>query len=168
MSDRYLSVGREWLLKLATHLEVGELGHKEFDFTTWNNSKRRNGTLCTFDTWLVLKPAGAKFNERNRCGTVGCAIGEMPFVAPDDWFFDEREGMPYYKDSMATKSWPLYSAQDFFGISNSEAGAMFIPTGNVGMKHGCPLLPSTASKEQVAANIRLFVAYKDKQLAVEV
>lgn len=51
-------MNKERLLKLAEHLEVGELGHEVFDFTVYGG-----------------------------CGFAGCALGECPTVFPDDWAF---------------------------------------------------------------------------------
>lgn len=46
------------LLKLATHLETGKLGHRHFYFGAYN--------------------LGAV--TANKCGTSGCAIGELPII----------------------------------------------------------------------------------------
>lgn len=53
-------------------------------------------------------------------------------------------------------------AQEFFGISEDEAYHLFIPGRQAEHLHGA-VLDGTATKEQVAANIRTFVAKKESK-----
>lgn len=82
-----------------------------------------------------------------RCGTAGCAIGECPILFPSYWKWD-YSGDPALRrgDSKA------YSA--FFEITQEEYKLLFIPSEE-------PFgLPPTATRKQVAKNIRDFVAAK--------
>ena len=53
-------------LKLADHLEFGQLGHKRFDMNYFNTHSSA--------AW--------------KCGTAGCALGECPIVFPRHWKFE--------------------------------------------------------------------------------
>jgi len=58
------------LLILADHLLYGSLGHKVFDFNTYNTYDN------PFEKPLEGVPRG--------CGTHGCAIGECPVIWPEE------------------------------------------------------------------------------------
>lgn len=123
------------LEKLATHLESGKLGHKKFDFSTYNNS----GT--------------------NKCGTAGCAIGELPILAPRDWKFDSM-GFPKLRDSVSFII--TNDVMDYFGLDEQEAHRLFYPIEEVN-KELSPegsVLPPSATRKQVARGIRKFLKEK--------
>lgn len=124
----------ERLLKLAQHLETGKLGHDRFDFNYYN----------------------AKFN----CGTAGCAIGECPTVFPDDWILSGAD-LPIYREARydcGLHGTVCESGMAFFEISRLVYEHLFIPLGQRAGQFGGETLTRSATKEQVAANIRAFVA----------
>jgi hypothetical protein len=138
------------LLKLAKHLASGKLGHKLFDFGQYNDGD-----------WS--------------CGSAGCAIGECPIAFPDDWEFREwgvvaLNGAPL--DLVEDTS--FYSAKKFFGLTDSQAQHLFVPTVPWEMiddkprlrqnvkKFGGKVLFEEATRKEVAANIRAFVRIMKK------
>jgi hypothetical protein len=130
-------MNKERLLALADHLEFGNLGHEKFDFKIFNNS---NGP---------------------ECGTLGCAIGECPILWPRDWCFD-FEGDPVLSegDHMV----PMECAMEWFDIRRSMAHHLFNPT-DQSSDYGGRYLDPNATKEQVAGNIRAFVAKMEQEAA---
>ena len=135
-------MNKERLLKLAEHLEKGQLGHEIFSFTTFNS-----------DDWQDRADINRGITG---CGTSGCAIGECPFVWPEEWSFDLLEGMPVLRKC----SGPMDSACKWFGLTDNEACHLFLP-GCYRMQYGGNPLGGRATKDQVAANIRAFVAHKE-------
>jgi hypothetical protein len=127
---------KERLLKLAQHLETGDLGHNHFYFGDYN----QNGTVT------------------NPCGTQGCAIGECPIVFPDDWEFleDDGEFLPVLEGYWT----PRVSGMDFFGLDRKEYDGLFIPYCDLPWDVGLHLA-STATQWEVAQNIRRFVEWKE-------
>lgn len=132
--------GRERLLILAEHLEKGKLGHDQF-------------SLMVFDR---ITP----------CGTAGCAIGECPTIWPDHW--DMWHSRPILKDSEDAVG-GFDAAMLFFDIPANAVEVLFDlayeskqaadedmyyepPPAFLGVEQ----LNGDATKEEVAANIRLF------------
>lgn len=128
------------LLQLARHLETGKLGHKEFDFSQFNGIKYHHGERFSTDN----------------CGIVGCALGECPII------FEEWKFSPYSKDPIFKEyGGPISSAMEFFDISSSDASGLFLP------EEPCPWnttnkLSDSATKEEVAQNIRDFIKWKEE------
>ena len=131
-------MNKERLLKLADHLEHGKLGHKVFDFGVYN----------------LRKDEGAP--AKGRCGYMGCAIGECPIVWPEHWQFGPAPVLWGYR-------WTLESGIAWFDITADEFSHLFLPHGQYPEDYGGTELGIDATKEQVAANIRAFVAHKEKQ-----
>ncbi len=117
------------LLKLAKHLESGKLLHKSFNFWEVNSGKLK----------------------ANHCGTVGCAMGEMPAVFPKQIEFN--------KDGEVRKvNGPDEDpVNEFFGIDNRMGGHLFVPISQKCISYGGVELSGIATKHQVASNIREFV-----------
>ena len=130
-------MNKERLLKLADHLEHGKLGHKVFSFLHFNARKDGDG------------------HRVNRCGYMGCAIGECPIVWPDDWEFKPEPLLQGY-------TWPGKSGIAWFDITADEFNHLFIPYAQHPILYGGTELGADATKEQVTANIRAFVAHKEK------
>lgn len=127
------------LLKLADHLEYGQLGHKVFDFNNYN-ADENNQAHC-----------GAS------CGYAGCAIGECPIVFPEVWRFNHN-GWPV-ADGFGSVT--RYSIEAFFDISVYESEHLFVPLSQHPRQYGGQRFGhSNPTREQVAANIRAFVALK--------
>jgi hypothetical protein len=150
-------MNKERLLKLADHLENGVLGHITFDFNTINSS---------IDHTLIR-------DEDHPCGTNGCALGECPFAFPCEWIFvaTDRCIIPLTKeykfDPHEINITPkvFRAAEAFFDISMSDSVVLFMPYESFDeddRNHlvflGLNELDSNATKEQVADNIRKFVA----------
>ena len=139
------------LRQLAAHLLTDNLGHKHFSIANYNT---------TF-------PIG----QTSGCGTVGCAIGECPIVWPEFWYFEQEASLPVLIDfdntTIKIKTiWekPLQSAIKFFGISKTQAKALFV-AGFQGEIDYIKLnkLNSYCTKENVAYNINLFCDYFENQ-----
>ncbi len=130
---------KERLLKLADHLESGKLGHRFFRF--------RNLNQGPFDS--------------NGCGTSGCALGEMPFVDPENWNFnvDFTIPAPALRESIGGV---LDDAAKYFDITMSACSHLFYPHAQDTEIFGGKHLSSHAKKEEVAANIRAFVSEKER------
>lgn len=116
---------------LAEHLEKGQLGHQIFDFGMYNDA------------------------ITNTCGTTGCAIGECPIAFPQDWGFSEL-GTPRLNGELNIRD----SAMKFFEIESGEFSHLFTPDCQSPDYFGGIHLTLDATKEQVAANLRAFVALK--------
>ena len=124
-------MNKERLLKLADHLERGKLGHKKFDYSTFN------GCDAT----------------AHKCGTNGCAIGECPILFPNEWEFD-KDGVPSLIESTGLTFGDI---NEFFELSLEEAEYLFVPYSRH-PKEGNKQAPfEDATKEEVAAHIRKFV-----------
>lgn len=122
-----MNIGNERLLKLATHLETGKLGHKVFDFGQYNDS---------------ILP---------QCGTAGCALGECPIVFPDEWEFGDFGTLILRPFQYGGRS----GAVCFFELNQAEVERLFFPKTISCSGHS--VLPVDATREQVAAGIRAFV-----------
>ena len=121
---------------LADHLLNGKLGHKVFDFSTYNEGE----------------------NSENECGTNGCAIGECPIAFPDDWMWAKR--LPVLKRIVESQTGDFYfrnyeSGMEFFNISHSQYNHLFMPEAQEA-KYGGKSLCDYSTKEEVAKNILTF------------
>lgn len=123
------------LEKLATHLESGKLGHKKFDFSQYNDSLT------------------------DKCGTAGCAIGELPILFPRSWKFDDL-GYPKLRDSGSFII--TNDVMDYFEITEEEAHRLFYPIDeeDVELSPNGSVLPLSATRKQVAKGIRKFLKEK--------
>ena len=117
------------LLKLADHLHHGKLAHKIFDFSVINS---------------IAAP---------RCGTRGCALGELPALFPYDWEFD-KYGEPQRRNQPGDH---LQTGPEFFGISSSEFYHLFYPNAQDSGGYGGRRLDDKSSRKQVAANLYIFL-----------
>ena len=124
------------LRKLYDHLKNGKLGHSEFNFNFFNWSD------------------DARDYDEKGCGTMGCAVGELPFVFPRYWEFKYHN--PYLKGSDTGLS-SLGLASEFFGISYEEATHLFIPDLQQPERYGGVHLDANATRQQVADNILKFL-----------
>ena len=130
-----LPIGLRRLMKLAEHLESGTLGHDRFNFSTIHVDR-----------------------VDSDCKSVGCAMGELPFVFPKQWKFDRDDVV---LRSGNTPAWgeqiELLDVADFFGIEEPDVYSLFYP----GPKSvGYSGLQMTATRKQVARHIRRFVEGK--------
>lgn len=138
--------GNRRLLQLAQHGRTGQWGHEKFDFY-WTNA-------------IECKDAFNKpsyFPQPNKCGTIGCYMGELPILFPDTFIFDERG------DPVTTKS-SLESIKEFFSINLSELMHLFYPYNQYPEKYGGKSLDGHATKEEVADNIEAFVKIREEKL----
>lgn len=128
------NIYRERLEKLADHLESGKLGHDQFFFGTWHNDR-----------------------DYAFCGTAGCAVGELPFLFPDDWGIDGKYPILRVAPDLA----PEDAAMSFFDLGVDEVEHLFIPELQDTDVYGGEFLLVSATKEQVASNIREFLKIKE-------
>lgn len=128
-------MNKDRLLKLADHLDSGQLIHKKFDFRIFN-------TAGTAD---------------NPCGTSGCAIGECPAIF-DEWTFDINF-YPALKEN--SDGWPLTDAETFFGLSAYQADILFTPSGMYDIRTWHLKLDRNATRFDVAKHIRKFVSEQE-------
>jgi len=123
------------LLKLAEHLERGELGHDQFDFS-----------LVTFGP---TKPNG--------CGSNGCAIGELPMVF-DEWKYQCDGSIRRLSfNGKSTEYGPWEDVESFFDIDSDASDHLFLPEEQNVAAFGGEYLEVDATRQQVAFNIRAFV-----------
>lgn len=127
---------KERLLKMAQHLETGILGHKKFCFEH-------------------LHITGTPEERGQKCGTLGCAMGECPIVFPRH--FEFKENAVHFKQH-APEVWFEYGIKEFFGINWEEVNHLFYPTLQDTKKFGGRKLGNNAKRTSVARNIREFVA----------
>lgn len=151
-------MNKERLLKIAEHLEKGQLIHKHFDFNQYNSIQYNNRF-------------SQEYNEKG-CGTLGCAIGEFPAIFPNDWEFrpyNNFEFLPRIIDTSDINfrllTLPTFQeAQSYLDISEREAEILFTPQEKhieIGNEVLAGLWEGTITKEQVAGHIREFVRLKE-------
>lgn len=141
---------KDRLLKLAEHLEKGILGHKEFDFSTVSFGK--------------LQPTKG-------CGTNGCAIGELPIVFPEDFYYKPSECNLGLSDELRTYN-PLLikgsytdsfsDAEKYFNLNSTESGGLF--TSDFDPPWNKTKLNFEATRYEVAQGIRNFITWKESQV----
>ena len=124
--------------KLEEHLRRGKLGHAMFDFSEVNVGPRN--------------PKG--------CGTMGCAMGELPIIFSRIWIFTDDGRVRLKKDPRAFGIKLIVG--NWFGIDGDEAGHLFFPEKQDTKNYGGKDLSGFATREQVAANIRAFLKLKLK------
>lgn len=135
----------ERLIKLADHLESGKLGHAEFDFGIINSG-----------------PDGTDAIDPTVCGTLGCAMGELPILFPDVFMFISKYGASVVcRRNNSSGRWHQ-DVCEFFDIDGNEQNHLFYPHGQDCLYYGGIPLNGGATAEQVASNIRAFVAKKIK------
>lgn len=132
----------ERLLKLADHLESGQRGHPAFDFTVLSQGERL----------------------ANGCGSAGCALGELPFLFPREWFFIRSTdffGGIYdpVMDGLNTRE----SGMEFFGIDRDEYENLFLMGDRAPWNDAD--LEDDATPQQVAQGLRNFVAWNNRSVA---
>lgn len=118
-------MNKERLLKLATHLRQEKLPIK-WDFCS---------TL-------------------NRCGTAGCALGNLPFVWPEQF--------PLQKVA-DSNVWDLFNmVESWFGLDEDESDALFNNSCEKRVAMEFPHQSEDLSPLQVAENIEWFVEHAAK------
>ena len=140
------------LLKLSDHLIDGKLAHEKFDFGEYSSAFEYE------DEDEILKEL--------KCGTSGCAIGECPQLFPKywEWVRETIQFMPKLKDSKCDE---MESGMKFFSINEREYRHLFLPVDQSPGEFGGEQLGFSATKEQVASNIEIFVERKAKELNIK-
>jgi hypothetical protein len=128
------SVYGKRLIKLIRHLERGKLGHKVFDFSTWDY--------------------GPKVNH---CRTNGCAAGELPVIFPKLWHFvpdkwaGDRVSDPRLIKGSGNDTWQTFNdLAKFFNVRKDDIIEMFTFTDDNRLR-------STARRQTVAKHLRKFL-----------
>lgn len=112
-----------------------------------------------------------KFDQKNKCGTICCAVGWCPTVFPRDWTwvkdkYDPTKAWAYLKSEINANIEGLKyldwseSASKFFGISLYEADDLFYPN-RPRPWDNYKELHETATPKQVAKSIRKFLEWKE-------
>ncbi len=139
---------RERLLKLAEHLEHGELGHDYFDIQSFNEGS----------------------SAKKPCGSAGCAIGECPIVFPHDWVFrlSVWTYQPRLVDGLKSLEDPFEDAGFFFDLPYRHTGFLFSFDGpgcdneNGTRSQGCR---SRRNRYDVARELRAYVKHDGNVVA---
>lgn len=132
-------MNKKRLLKMADHLERGQLGHEKFDFNVFN---------CKIDK------SGFRVGAGSICGTLGCALSEQPIVFPRYFYFAGRHEILLKKNS-TNSTWE--DAERFYGVDDLAVMHLFAPYGQHPALFGGKVLLNDATRKQVASNIRAFV-----------
>jgi len=131
------------LRKLAKHLRGKHLFHKEFDFGEFTEGKMDK--------------------EGNYCGSVGCAMGEIPAVWPNEWRWEPYLDGTDIVDIVHKSQQDIDADTDydviaeFFSITYEQVYHLFEPNEQDTDNFGGEDLNRSATAEQVAANIDAFV-----------
>jgi hypothetical protein len=106
---------------------------KKFDFSNINGTDNR-----------ALDSLG--------CGTVGCLMGEIPIIFHDDFFFS-------HNGDVISKHRPFTGGgiQEFFALRNDQKNHLFYPRSQQPELFGGEYLETTATREQVIANLKIFI-----------
>ena len=138
------------LAQIADHLEKGQLIHPVFDFRYFNT--------CDDDE-TPLPP-----HAPPHCGTNGCAVGEFPAIWPQDWHFDTKDpfsALPRLRH--AHNKHVESDVCDWLGLDMNAYYHLFVPSSQEPGDFGGQVLYRDATKDQVAANIRAFIATMQAQ-----
>lgn len=137
------------LTMLADHLENGRLGQDDWDFAMFHTKR-------FFETVSGMV-----------CKSVGCAIGECPYLFQEHWHFDSFSGEPVLKDFVtapdANVNIPMQAAMEWFGLTEDESLHLFTPYYQSPSKFGGIHLHKTSTRQNVAYNIRAFLEIKAKE-----
>jgi len=128
------------LIALARHLESGKWGHEHFDMAYFNHG--------LFQGW-------------NSCGTVGCGLGELPIIDPDNWGFAGGWVVPMGDLLIqANKGYlpvtPLYAAEIYFEIDGPVIDFLFVPE-YTGQFNPMVHYRGPKARKELALRIRKFV-----------
>ena len=161
---------RARLLVLADHLRTRR-GHEVFDFGMV--ARRFEGSAAE----LVIAeafPAEALAPCPLKCGSAGCAIGEMPWCWPRDCEFTTDKyqnmyvvpvGLTIDADNIrSTRCSSFETAQAWFGLSCFEADHLFCAGDQQPGRWGGFVLEDTVAPSEVARNIEEFVSKQSETL----
>lgn len=126
-------VGR--LIRLAEHLESGKLGHTYFSATSISKGKRK----------------------KNGCGRCGNHAGEIPFLHPEEWEWDdmgELDFEPFLKNSNDCEE----SLQQWFGLDLPMLHHLFFSGWQIPGYYGGQEITKDTTADEIANLIREFVA----------
>jgi hypothetical protein len=118
------------LKKIADHLQNGKLGHQVFDYAVINKGN---------------------INKKG-CKHCGNAIGELPFIFPQEWSFT-TDGVLNHRT--ISNRWDAMCA--FFEIDFDTINFLFFPRNDSYDVVNGNWLGKDATKEQVAEHIRRFI-----------
>ncbi len=127
-------MNKERLIQMAEHLESGKLGHEVFDFSTVND---------------IFLP---------KCGTAGCAIGELPIIWPNNWKWSISGSISFidkhYDDLDECVD---ECVGEWFDLDEFMVYHLFYPENQKVRVFGGVELTESATRYDVAANIRAFI-----------
>jgi hypothetical protein len=148
--------GLNRLLRLYTHLVEGDTGIRTFNFGTYNSGPTERGD---------------KGNTIHYCQTAGCAVGELPYIEPSSWLF-QQASHPILNPKLRKRARAKFESVNhildtiemytmyWFNISRDESLHLFIPQQQSPLKFGGIKVSRHATKLQVADNILYFLICK--------
>lgn len=88
----------------------------DFTYVVLSNSLKRGG--------LIAVEGLVTFEQLHSCGATACALGRLPLVFPEDWYWSADPGkiIPVCKTN---SSFMLKSAADWFDIGTVDCGNLF-------------------------------------------
>lgn len=139
------------LARLTWHLRFGKLGHKVFDFRTYNSD--------------ITSNEGSYGPYGGICGTNGCQIGELPIVWPERFEFD-CFGVSVKNASMVEM---VDLTKNFFGIYENgiEYSHLFLPIHQNTIDYGGKTLNTNATQYEVADNNEAFIKTMSEKHSLE-
>jgi len=135
-----MTEGLKRLLILYTHMKSKpkDRGHKIFFFGKFNCDNKFDGVP-------------------NKCGTIGCILGEAPIVWPNKWRFTAgAKPALIHEDEDDFESNSIINACQFFSLSEAEAKHLFLP----GYQMFDKTLLNHSPLRDVMKNFRLFIERK--------
>lgn len=135
------AIHKKRLLKLARHLARGKLKQDKWTFGRWHSEN---------------------------CHTAGCAMGEASYLWPRvfkrNFDYSTNDGVKLFTiEHRATRWEGEKAACEFFGLTLSESLSLFTPRDKYTVTHGLEPLSNSATRKQVAANIRRLLKLKEKE-----
>lgn len=126
------------LMILRDHMLYGDRGHKNFDFSCFNNTYGRCAS--------------------NKCGTNGCMAGELPIIWPKYWEFN------FFGEVNLRNKTPGLTTNDlmkFFDLEHHEVQHLFYPNMQYSNYTKKQLTVDSTLKE-VVNNLEKFIKIKLK------
>jgi hypothetical protein len=131
--------------KLITHLRSDKIGQDEFNIKVIHYEKK--DIKFRFLIFPVLKTV-----------TIGCAMGELPYLFPDECVFDGNNDVVY---KGAKSSGIVENVMEFFGIDYYAVCYLFFCSNYYcSLRYGDERLSDTASRFVVADRLEIFLDRK--------
>lgn len=119
------------------------------------HAQRLTALADHLDRAEVLKVGTFNFQyvfEKLECGTMGCAMGESALLWPEAFPGCIEANAGYFT-----------CGDEFFGTTDEESDHLFLPNRQDTASYGGVMLTESATRYEVAANIRAFLEAKARQ-----